>query len=171
MTGKVQKLLTMLFLVTALVSVGCSSKSKKSSGGDSPNVSASSDGADYPLELNGDSDSNTAGQLTTVYFAYDSSRLSGSTRASLNEAAEYLKSNEGVSVQVEGHCDERGGVQYNLALGQSRAKATQDYLVALGVDSSRITTISFGKERPKAYGHDEDSWSQNRRANFVITSK
>ncbi len=76
-----------------------------------------------------------------------------------------------MKVQVEGHCDERGGVQYNLALGENRAKAVKEYLSGLGVESGRVTTISYGKERPVAFGHDEEAWGQNRRGNFVVTAK
>ena len=72
---------------------------------------------------------------------------------------------------IEGHCDERGGVQYNLALGEKRAMAVKQYLVSMGVNSSRVSTISFGKERPVSFGHEEASWSKNRRANFVVTAK
>jgi peptidoglycan-associated lipoprotein len=123
------------------------------------------------LELNGDSDSNKAGSLQTVYFDFNSAALSDATKASLENNAKFLKANTTVKVQVEGHCDERGGVQFNLALGERRAKGVREYLVSQGIDGSRVSTISFGKERPVAFGHDEEGWSKNRRANFVITAK
>lgn len=123
------------------------------------------------LDLNGDSDSNKAGALKTVYFDFNSAGLSTETKDALNNNAEYLKSNKSVKVQVEGHADERGGVQFNLALGEKRAKGVHDYLVGMGVEANRITIISLGKEKPVSFGHDEESWSKNRRANFVITSK
>ena len=82
-----------------------------------------------------------------------------------------MKANAAVDVQVEGHCDERGGKQYNLALGERRAKTVRDQLVALGVPAKRISTISYGSERPSAEGGDESAWAKNRRANFVITAK
>ena len=85
--------------------------------------------------------------------------------------AEFLKTNASVKVQVEGHCDERGSVQFNLALGEKRAKSVRDYLVAQGVASGRVTIISLGKEKPVSFGHDEESWSKNRRGNFVVTGK
>ena len=113
-------------------------------------------------------DSGRAGALNTVYFAFDSSALSTSTRRTLSANAEFLKNNPKASIQIEGHCDERGGVQYNLALGERRAMAVRNYLSALGISTSRMSTISYGKERPLAFGHDEESWSKNRRANFVI---
>lgn len=123
------------------------------------------------LEANGDSDSNKAGALKSVYFEFNSAGLSSETKDILNNNAQFLKTNGKIKIQVEGHCDERGGVQFNLALGEKRAKGVRDYLSAQGVEASRITTISFGKERPIAFGHDEAAWGQNRRANFLIISK
>ena len=123
------------------------------------------------LEVNGDSDSNKAGALKTVYFDFNSAGLSSETKETLNNNAQFLKANAKLKIQVEGHCDERGGVQFNLALGEKRAKGVREYLTAQGVEASRITTISFGKERPVAFGHDEAAWGQNRRANFLVTSK
>lgn len=155
-------------LVVGLLAVGCASKKPKNN-----QDGANGDGANagLTLELNGDSDNGKAGGLQTVFFAFDSSNLESDTKSALEANANYLKSNSNVDVQVEGHCDERGGRQYNLALGERRAKAVRDYLVALGVESKRISTISYGSERPKVEGHDEAAWSQNRRANFVITAK
>lgn len=129
------------------------------------------DYAKRDLIVNGDSDSGKAGALRTVYFGFNSSNLNGDTRSALQANAEFLKENAGVEVQIEGHADERGGVQYNLALGEQRATTVKNYLISMGVSSSRITTISFGKERPIAFGHSENSWSRNRRANFVVTAK
>ena len=83
----------------------------------------------------------------------------------------FLKANAALKIQVEGHSDERGGVQFNLALGEKRAKTVREYLVAQGVSEGRISIISFGKERPVAFGHDETAWSKNRRANFLVTTK
>jgi len=164
-----------LTLILSLGLAGCGSSSKKNSG--APGTSnANTDDQDMgsdgmELQINGDSDSGKAGALQTVYFDFNSSNLDSSTRASLQANAEYLKNNSGVEVQIEGHCDERGGVQFNLALGEKRAMAVKQYLVSMGVNSSRVSTISFGKERPIAFGHDESSWSKNRRANFVVTAK
>lgn len=105
----------------------------------------------------------------TVYFAFDDYTLSFEAQNSLNKTADYLKENTSAVVQVEGHCDERGSVEYNLALGQRRAQAVKNYLVELGIDASRLPTISYGKEKPVAFGSNEDAWSQNRRAEFVLT--
>jgi peptidoglycan-associated lipoprotein len=160
---------TLSFVAAALLAVGCASKK--------PNNSPDSLGAGngnnqgLTLELKGDSDSGTAGGLQTVYFGFDSSNLDSSSQGTLKANAEFMKTNASVDVQVEGHCDERGGIQYNLALGERRAKAVRDYLVAQGVAAKRVTVISYGKEKPTAFGHDESAWSKNRRANFVVTAK
>ncbi len=111
---------------------------------------------------------NRSGVLRTVYFAYDSAELSEQTRAALRANAEWLNRNRKYRIQIEGHCDERGTIEYNLALGQRRADAARDYLVHLGVDPDRLTTISYGEERPADPGHGEEAWSKNRRAEFVI---
>lgn len=167
------KNLFLLALVSlTLVVSGCGSKKKKATKtDDQPVVAASDNQGDDDISLNADSDSGKAGPLQSVYFAFNSATLNGDTKAALDNNAQFLKGKGNVEVSIEGHCDERGGVQYNLALGEKRAKAVRDYLVALGIDSKRMTTISFGKERPVAFGHDEAAWSKNRRANFVITAK
>ncbi|MFG1481462.1 peptidoglycan-associated lipoprotein Pal [Halobacteriovorax sp. GFR7] len=162
-----KKLFTLLLLGSALVMTSCGSSSKTDD-------SSSVESVDYnnaSLEVNGDSDSGKAGNLRTVYFAFNSSGLSSSTKSTLEANADFLKENTSVEVQVEGHADERGGREYNMALGENRARAIKNYLVALGVDASRISTTSYGKERPISFGHNEDSWSQNRRGNFVIIAK
>lgn len=151
---------------------GCASSKKKSDDADMDSQTLDDGSGDgLTLNLNGDSDSMTAGALSTVYFPLDSSRITSSAQSELQANAEYLKSNPELQIQIEGHCDERGSIQYNLALGERRAKSVKDYLVALGVEASRMTTVSFGKERPIAFGHDESAWSKNRRANFVVTAK
>lgn len=157
-------------LMVGMLAVGCASNKPKNSQDDAA-LGADGANAGLTLELNGDSDSAKAGGLSTVYFGYDSSNLDASTKEAVKANAEFLKANANVDIQIEGHCDERGGRQYNLALGERRAKAVRDYMVALGVESKRISTISYGNERPKAEGNDESAWSQNRRANFVVTAK
>src|SRR5690606_32397132 len=99
--------------------------------------------SDLPLELNGSSDENTAGGLQTVFFNFDSSTLSESARMTLEQNAQWLKLSDRVDIQIEGHADERGGIQYNLALGERRARSVKDYLVALGIDSNRVTIVSY----------------------------
>ncbi len=157
-------------VATALVAVGCASK-KPTNNPDGLSANNGGNNAGLTLELKGDSDSGTAGGLQTVYFDFDSSSLGSGAQATLKANAEFLKANASVDVQVEGHADERGGIQYNLALGERRAKAVRDYLVALGVAQKRVAVISYGKEKPVAFGHDDGAWAKNRRANFVVTAK
>ena len=104
-----------------------------------------------------------------IHFAFDSFLLDVEAEHILGEKAAWLQDNGGASVQIEGHCDERGTSDYNLALGERRANAVQQYLSVLGIDSGRLSTISYGEEQPLDPGHDETAWSRNRRAHFVIT--
>ena len=103
-----------------------------------------------------------------VFFDYDSSALSDDAKATLSAQAAFLSANPAVKITVEGHCDERGTREYNLALGDRRATAARDYLVAQGVDAARIRTISYGKERPSFIGSNPYAYSKNRRAVSVI---
>lgn len=157
-------------LIALFLAVGCSSKKPKNSQDDGA-VGSDGNNAGLSLELNGSSDTGKAGGLQTVYFPFDSSAIEGDTKSTIQSNAEFLKKMASVDVQVEGHADERGGRQYNLALGERRAKAVRDMLVAMGIPAKRISVISYGSERPVAEGSDESSWSRNRRANFVVTAK
>ncbi|MEK7824365.1 MAG: peptidoglycan-associated lipoprotein Pal [Candidatus Eisenbacteria bacterium] len=103
-----------------------------------------------------------------AFFDYDAYSLRDDARAVLDRNARTLRDNPKVGITIEGHCDERGTVEYNQALGERRAQVARDYLVAAGIDASRINLISYGKERPFATGQDEASWQQNRRAHFVV---
>lgn len=163
------KLLSILSVSVLMLISSCSSTKKQ---GIEQSGDAFTDSQVKPgeLKLNGDSDSSSAGSLQTVYFAFDSASLTEEAKSILKANAEYLKSQASVKIQVEGHCDERGGVQYNLALSEKRAKSIKDFLVALGIQKSRITTIGYGKEKPIDLGHDETAWAKNRRGNFVVTS-
>jgi len=106
--------------------------------------------------------------LNDVYYDFDKSTLSAEAKQTLSENAKQLNDAGSMAVAIEGHCDERGTNAYNLALGEKRANAAKDYLVSLGVDAGRITTISYGEEKPFDAGHDESAWSKNRRAHFVV---
>jgi len=106
-----------------------------------------------------------------VFFALAESTLSADAQHTLERQVAWLKQYPGVSVTVEGHCDERGTREYNLALGERRAATVKKYLVGLGLAANRISTISYGKERPAVIGSDESAWSQNRRAVTVITNQ
>ena len=103
-----------------------------------------------------------------VFFAFDRSDLNADSRATLEKLAAWMTTYQNVTITIEGHCDERGTREYNLALGERRSDAARDYLVALGVDGGRVTTISYGKERPAVLGSNEDAWAQNRRDVFVV---
>ncbi len=109
--------------------------------------------------------------LQTVYFDYDSFNLRGDARGALKANGEWMKQNSSARIQIEGHCDERGTNEYNMALGDRRANAAKAFLVKMGVSRSRIDTISYGEERPQEPGHDESAWSRNRRAAFILLSK
>ena len=160
------RLVLVMSLSFALVATGCSSAKKK---GDEDGSVLSAAGADE--NTMGDSDSGKAMGLQTVFFPFDSFTLDQQSRSALKANAEILKGNEKVHVQIEGHCDQRGGIQYNIALGEKRANATMKYLVDLGVSASRMTVISMGKEKPLDSGTSEEAYAKNRRSNFVITSK
>ncbi len=165
-----RKSLFTIIMMMSLVLTGCATDSKKSDGSSADSVMGDA-AENFSLELNGSSDESSAGPLQTVFFDFDSSSLSSAARTALEENANWLKLTDKVDIQVEGHADERGGHQYNLALGERRARSVKDYLVALGVNEARISIISYGKEKPTSFGHDEESWGKNRRANFVITAK
>ncbi len=106
--------------------------------------------------------------LQDVFFDFDKYELSDEARATLNQDGRLLRDQKNVRILIEGHCDERGTVQYNLALGEKRAKEAKAYLVDLGIEPTRIDIVSYGKEKPFAMGHDEAAWQQNRRAHLVV---
>lgn len=106
--------------------------------------------------------------MDDVFYAFDKYNLTDESKRTLEQNSSELKRASDVAIIIEGHCDERGTKSYNLALGEKRAKAARDYLVSLGVSGSRITIISYGKERPFDPGHNEAAWAKNRRAHFVI---
>lgn len=103
-----------------------------------------------------------------IYFAFDSSALSQDAKHTLLRKDYWMKNNSNANVQIEGHCDERGTEEYNLALGERRAISAKKYLVNLGIAESRLDTISYGELRPVARGHNEEAWAKNRRAHFII---
>jgi len=113
------------------------------------------------------SDQLNPSAVSDVYFDFDSFALSSEAKGTLESNSGELKRVAAANITIEGHCDERGTKAYNLALGEKRANAAKEFLVALGVNGSRITTVSYGKERPFDDGHDESAWAKNRRAHFV----
>ncbi len=116
-------------------------------------------------------DINLRQPLADVPFGYDSAVLSADGRSTLDGHADTLKTYGTMTILIEGHCDERGTVEYNLALGERRANAVYNYLVSLGINASRLKTITYGKEFPFDPGHNEIAWTRNRRGHFEITAK
>jgi peptidoglycan-associated lipoprotein len=116
-------------------------------------------------------DLNRDSPLRPIFFEYDSSEISDAGRGILEANAGVLKKYGSWVITIEGHCDERGTAEYNLALGERRAVAARTYLISLGVDANRLRTVSYGSEFPFDPAHQESAWSRNRRAHFVITAK
>jgi peptidoglycan-associated lipoprotein len=112
-----------------------------------------------------------ASRFDDIHFAFDKYDLDTEARAILAMAAKWINAHPGHDMLIEGNCDERGSIEYNIALGQRRADEAMKYLVNLGVGNSRISTVSYGKERPLDPGHDEEAWAKNRRDHFVVTLK
>ena len=127
--------------------------------------------AEDPMVTRSIDDLNRDSPMRPAFFDYDSAELTAEARAALDANAAVLKKYTSWAVTIEGHCDERGTAEYNLALGERRAAAAQSYIVALGIPASRVKTVSYGKEFPFDPGHDEAAWAKNRRAHFVITGK
>jgi peptidoglycan-associated lipoprotein len=112
----------------------------------------------------------TKGYIRDAFYNYDEATLDDAAQSALTTSANWLKGKDGAgyNLLIEGHCDERGTEQYNLALGDKRANSAKDYLVTLGVDAGRIRTVSYGEERPFEEGHDDAAWAQNRRSHIVL---
>jgi peptidoglycan-associated lipoprotein len=119
----------------------------------------------------GDSDSGKAMGLQTVHFGYDSYTLDDKNKDLLKANVQILKDKASVKIQIEGHCDIRGGIQYNLALGEKRANAVKKFIVDQGIQADRISVISFGKEKLLDQGENEEAHAKNRRGTFVITAR
>jgi len=161
-----------LFLLTLTFSLTWAGCTKK----DDPNVdygegsgSGSQSGSGYGesnIEGSGGYSSSSSG-LNTIYFGYDSVNLSSGARNTLRDNAKFIKKSKKSRVLVEGHCDERGSNEYNLALGERRANTVRDYLANLGVSKSRLKAVSYGEERPANSGNSETAWSKNRRVEFI----
>ena len=159
-------LLAMMVLLTGLSLSGCGKKA--------PDVSSEmkSDGlgAEESLESQETDimEGRTSGPMLPVYFEFDQSGLVGEQIQRIEGNADFLKKDSDVNVRIEGNCDPRGTREYNLALGERRAQSAKTYLVNLGVAPERLSTISWGEEKLLLFGHDEISWAQNRRDDFVI---
>lgn len=165
---KLKNLFVTALMVSSIALVGCAKKQTTTPDGGDTGVTSGPVG---PTEGVTDSDSGNAMGLQTIHFPYDSFEIVGENRDILKSNIKILKDNPTLAIQIEGHCDERGGIQYNLALGEKRANAVKQQVLAGGIAGSRVTTISMGKEKPIAVGSGEEAWAKNRRANFAITSK
>ena len=146
------------------VAVGCSSKGGDASGEGAidPNAGYGANTGAIDGSMNGGSEEAALRAITTFYFEFDSSDLKPEAMRALDVHARDLQGN-GARVVLEGHADERGTREYNMALGERRAKAVQRYLVLQGVSPAQLEPVSYGEERPNVIGHDDSSWSQNRR--------
>jgi peptidoglycan-associated lipoprotein len=127
--------------------------------------------ADEPITSGSLDDLNRTSPLRPLFFAYDSSDVTSEGKVVLDQNAAVLKRFPNWTVTIEGHCDERGTAEYNLALGERRAVAARSYLVSLGIPADRLRIVSYGKEFPFDPGESEEAWAKNRRAHFVITAK
>lgn len=145
-----------------LVGVGCQSTPPA----EAPDTGSEWKESSTPSDT-GSREAAPLGNVQTVYFDYDKAEIRPDARAVLQNNADVIGSGDGPVITIEGHCDERGSEEYNLALGERRANAVKRYLVDLGVPSSRLRTVSFGEARPAVQGHDESAWRYNRRADFV----
>ncbi|MDB6020407.1 MAG: Minor outer membrane protein Omp16 [Pedosphaera sp.] len=140
---------------------------------DTGNSVKSAQGADggFPLgpgHTGWNADPSSPLQAQTIYFDYDKASIKSAEQSKLQDVANYMKGHAEVALKVEGNCDERGTEEYNRSLGERRALAAREYLINLGVDSSRIDTISYGEDKAAVQGHDEAAWSKNRRDDFVV---
>ena len=158
-------------IVVATLGLSACTKAKKADGEAGVEAGMSDAGPqvtdqDMAFDREG-SDGGKISGLNTIFFEYDQARLSESAKSTLKGNADWIRANPNVTIQIEGHTDSRGSTEYNLSLGERRAKSVRQYLEGLGVESRRLTIISYGEEKPLAQGDNESAWSKNRRANFV----
>ncbi len=159
-------------LIVLVFASGCSSRKKVSPEAQiepppTESTTPPSGDTETPPPPSGDTSGDQISSLEDAFFDFDDYSLRQDAKSALETDGKYLQRNSGSRVVIEGHCDERGSVEYNLALGEKRARAAKDYLVSYGIPANRLTTISYGKERPFDQGHDESAWAKNRRAHVV----
>lgn len=176
MTTRIQSLFLAIAVSSFLVLFGCASSQTDGKiapmpkkGAEEQQTVGQPESLDSPTQPTADgvSEGRTTAPMLPVYFDFDKSNIREDQVARAIGNADYLKDNPSVSIRIEGNCDPRGTKEYNMALGERRALSAKKYLQNLGVEASRMTTISFGEERLLLHGHDELSWAQNRRADFV----
>ena len=171
----VQVLCTLFLVCVLIIPAGCSKKKvKKDAGLEGAGIEETKRPGEEGLE-----EAHTGGPewqeptpemaqyFKDIYFQYDQFNLSPQGKETLNKLGQWMMKNTSTQVLIEGHCDERGTAEYNLALGERRAHSAKKYLTELGVNADRISTISYGEERPADPGHTETAWSQNRRCHFL----
>ncbi len=158
---------SLLIVSLCLLTISCTGKNRKGKGYEDIGSGRGLEDSTIPGE---GIDGRLYG-LKDINFDYDKSSLSSSAQDILKSNATWLRTNSTAVIEIEGHCDERGTTNYNLALGDRRARSTRDYLVSLGITSSRLKTLSYGEEMPLDPGHNESAWAKNRRAHFTILSK
>jgi len=169
MVRKIKAILPVLLCVSVMTLSGCGSKSetdqsmKVEDKGEAMGVVESLDSK--PLGI---SEGRTTEGMLPVYFDFDSSDIRKDQGARVELNADFIKKQKDYDIKIEGNCDQRGTNEYNMALGERRALSAKKYLINLGVDESKLRTISYGEERVLLHGHDELSWAQNRRADFVV---
>ncbi|UYL09162.1 peptidoglycan-associated lipoprotein Pal [Bdellovibrio sp. SKB1291214] len=157
-----------LGLVACAMVVGCKGKQTNSDANIQTSPTGNTALESTPLSFDpAGSDSGKIAGLVTVHFGYDKSSLDAGAKKDIATNVDWMKKNGNVKVQIEGHCDSRGTIEYNVALGERRANAVKAYMVSLGIAADRLSTISYGKEKPVANGDSEEAWGKNRRANFV----
>jgi peptidoglycan-associated lipoprotein len=163
------RFLGLVVLAAALVASGCAKKQAAAPPATTPPPAETPAPAPQPPETPPEAPQPTPAPASwqDAFFDFDKSDLRDDAKAALDGDAKALRDHADVHITIEGHCDERGTPEYNLALGERRAAAARDYLVAAGIDASRIEIISYGEERPFATGSNEEAWAQNRRAHIV----
>ncbi len=162
--------LRLLSVVAAAVLVAACSSDPENTGAAASGGGAGGSGMSSSAVVPGSQEDLVANVGDRVFFDTDRSTVRPDGRATLDKQSAWLKQNPATTITVEGHADERGTREYNLALGNRRATAVKNYLVATGINANRITTVSYGKERPAVVGSNEQAWSQNRRGVSVVTS-
>ncbi|MBT8359754.1 MAG: OmpA family protein [Desulfobacterales bacterium] len=170
MLNRFQALLPALMILSLIVFSGCAKKDADEAMKPGGTESAAAMGKEEPLESKaiGISEGRTSEGMMPVYFDFDSSDVRQDQVSRIEVNADFAKKNSGVNIRIEGNTDPRGTNEYNMALGERRAQSAKKYLVNLGANQANLSTISFGEERILLHGHDELSWAQNRRADFVI---
>lgn len=158
--------LVLFIALASLLVIGCAKQSAQQTTEETAQQASSTDTGVKETEVK-ESVSYSVSDLTRVNFDFDSYVLTPQARKTLAQNAQVMKSLSGLKVRIEGHCDERGSDEYNLALGERRAQAAMNYMATLGVPASRLSTISYGEEKALDPGHGESAWAKNRRAEFV----